>query len=132
MSIGALILSAFLQFGILNGGAIVADKPSASSWDFAYFPPAYATLGIGARYNVLYFETSVRTDVWAIQIDNWYPFDVAFQIGGGIKLDDWLTIGIRHTCYHPITPYSVVEGYMLLPNSEGACNDIFVRVELHQ
>lgn len=132
MSIGALILSAFLQFGILNGGAVVADKPTVDGLNFAYFPPAYATLGIEARYSFLYFETSIRTDMWAIQLDNWDPFDVAFQIGGGIKLDDWLTIGIRHTCYHPITTYGVVEDYMLLPNSEGACNDIFVRVELHQ
>ena len=89
-----LLLSAFLQFGLLNGGAVVMVKP-----DFLYqysrtnevidvqkFPPAYGVFGVNGQGEFMYFETSVRTDMWMLEPTNWQPFDVAFSIGGGIKL----------------------------------------------
>lgn len=123
----ALILSAALQFGALGGAAFCYTPTGASR--FADCPPLYATMEVHAEYGVLFADASVRTDMLMISATSYDPYDLAFQVEGGLCIGS-LTIAMRHTCYHPMFTYSLVDGFRLMPVSEGATDDIYVRVSI--
>ena len=123
----ALILSAALQFGML-GGAAYCYGPTGT-WEYAECPPLYATLEARAEYGVLFADASVRTDMLMISATSYDPYDLAFQVEGGLCIGS-LTIAMRHTCYHPMMTYSLVDGYRIMPVSEGATDDVYIRVSI--
>lgn len=122
-----LILSAALQFGIMNGAAYCM-KPN-DVVEFVECPPLYATLSVDARCGIFFANASVRTDMWMMSLTNYDPYDLSFQIGGGISIGP-LVFGICHTCYHPMTTYSIQAGYRIVPYSEGATDDLYIRLNI--
>jgi hypothetical protein len=122
----ALLLSAFLQFGMLSGGAVMYEPPEQILvTDF----PAYATLGVRADYGLFFAEGSIRTDMRPISLSNWIPNQITYDIGGGMTYK-MFTLGYRRTCYHPVTPYMVYGGYAVIPAFEGATDDIYLRINI--
>ncbi len=120
-----LVLSAFLQMGITNGGAAIYEEPKFVKKEF---PPAYAIMGIKGIAGPFFLEGSMRSDMKSVSLDNWFPMQATYQIGAGLKIGP-LTVGWLHTCYHPVAPYMQILGYELRPASEGATNDIYLRLE---
>lgn len=122
----ALLLSAFLQVGMLSGNATIYQPPKQMN---ILDLPCYATLGARADWGPLFAETSVRTDMQPASLTDWMPDEMAYSIGAGIEAHG-VTLGIKHTCYHPVMPYMTYEGYKIVPSFEGATNDLYLRVEI--
>jgi len=123
------VLSAALEFGVTNGNAVQyrpADVSNAT-------PPTYAQLDFGIDYKVVFFDTSVRTDMFYKDITNWSPVQVTFAIGGGIKYKGF-TIGYEHSCFHPITTYNyatiVPASKQVIPGWEGSIDRLYIRIQL--
>jgi len=120
-----LILSAFLQFGIAQGSALMYQPPDLV---YAQFPPIYEQLNVRAEAGLLFFEADLRADFQPMSWDNWFPEQMTYILGAGLKIGP-LTVGAKRICYHPVAPYMEHYGYQLLPYSEGAINDFYVRLE---
>lgn len=121
-----LILSAFLQAGIVHGAPVMYDSPNFVKADF---PPVYVTMTVDAEAAPFFAEASVRTDMSMREWDSWLPNQVTYQLGGGVRLGP-LTAGWTHTCYHPVSVFMEYDGYKLMPSSEGGVDDFYVRVEI--
>jgi hypothetical protein len=59
----------------------------------------------------------------------WLPNQVTYQLGIGAELGP-LTVGWKHTCYHPVSVYMTYNGYDLFPASEGGTDDFYLRLEI--
>lgn len=139
-----IIMSAYLQFGYLNGRVYKQDIYQYKNYytidnTFREQSPFYGEFGVHFErpfyvkgYKLSPFiDTSIDTLMVPEKLTNWCPTQVIFQIGAGIKITDFCTIGIEHTCYHPISTYSYVEGYELTDSYEGGTNNLYIRFEIN-
>ena len=125
----ALVFSAALEFGVTNG-SVVQYRPMGLSNEI---PPTYAEFDFGAQYKHIFFDTSVRTDMFYKSITNWDPTQITFAIGGGIKIN-CVTIGFEHSCFHPMMTYSYAtvmpEERQVVPGWEGSCDTLYIRIQI--
>jgi hypothetical protein len=122
----AFVLSAFLQLGMLSGGAVMYEPPQQILVNDL---PCYATLGVRADYGMFFAEGAIQTDMKPVSIGDWFPTQETYSIGCGISYK-FVTLGFRHVCYHPMTPYMVYSYDIITPSFEGATNDLYLRLEI--
>jgi hypothetical protein len=124
--LSALLLSAFIQFGSVQGSPVIYEDPKPFVLtDFR----AYADIGAKGEYGPVFVGGSVRTDMAMIDAGNWSPQQVTFIYEAGAKVGP-LTAGVRRICYHPIMPYMSYYGYDVRPSSEGAALDVYLRLDI--
>lgn len=122
-----LVLSAALEFGVTDGG-VYQYRPEFAMRDV---PPFYATVEFGGELGAVFFETSVRTDMFPERLTNWLPIQMTYAIGGGVELGP-LRFGYEHACFHPMQVYATVmpESRQAVPGWEGSYDRFYVRMEV--
>ena len=130
MTLTGLILSAALQFGTI-GGLEYKYEALADYTTYAVDIPLYTTAEFSAQYGLVFLEGSWRTEFWAQGTTDYRPTQMAYEIGAGLDLD-WLKIGWRHVCFHPILTYATtgVTLYEFVPPNEGGYEEVYARVEI--
>jgi len=91
--------------------------------------PVYTDLGFRAEYGILFAETNILTTMYQTEWNNFNPFDNTYSIGAGISFKG-VTMGIKHTCYHPMQAYSLYHNYRLVNATEGSMNNMYVRIDI--
>lgn len=126
-----IIMSAYLQFGMLDGVGWVPktwNEPDQGSI-IVTEKPLYTDLGFKVELGVLFAEADVLTTMYQDNWNSFQPVDNTYSIGGGISYKG-ITAGIKHTCYHPMAAYSMYHNYRLVNATEGSTNDIYMRLEI--
>jgi len=121
-----VILIAFLEMGwVPQGSGIINYQPL----DVFVISQAtgYVELGFDAELIGFHAGGSVRTiielsrsqnDFWPVGV--WYTFSVGWR-------NDWIDIGYRHRCDHPVVAYPIVMG---TPKWDSGWEEIYARVTL--
>lgn len=122
-----LVLSAALEAGITDG-AVYQYRPETA---LVTVPPCYATFEVGAELGPVFFETSLRTDMWPLALNSWTPIQSTYSIGGGLDFGP-LRVGYEHSCFHPMQAYATVlpESKQAVPGWEGAYDRFYLRLEV--
>ena len=58
---------------------------------------------------------------------NFWPYQMTYRFDAGWR-NDWLTLGLRHYCIHPVIPLAGV--VLPVQNWEESFQELFVRVEI--
>ena len=124
--LSALVLSAFLQLGLVQGGSVLYTYPGEA---YQSFPPLYATLGGKATWGALSVSGAVRTDVLKAKDEGFIPFQETYTFGSELVLKPF-SIGWQHVCYHPLQVYMERDGYRITPIAEGYVDDFYIRVDI--
>jgi hypothetical protein len=123
--IGALLLSAFLEFGYLpiDHVSVYQNQQLQEQVDMSH--SLYTDLGFEAQIGWLYFGGSVKTKIWPTKDDkSFYPYAMYFTTKAGLDFG-CLVIGFTHTCFHPCSPdWGVAGGY------DGAYEAVYVRLQI--
>lgn len=126
-----LIFAFVLQLGMLSGAGYKYEALHEYQ-KYVIDIPIYASMELNTSYGILHGFARWRTEFWKETCDiDFLPTQMSYVIGGEIHIRPF-TIGISHTCFHPIKPYSIVNTALdqIIPPTEGAFDDFYFRVEL--
>jgi hypothetical protein len=122
-----LILSAFIQLGMMDGVATLYDSPLFNTIEYN---PMYATLGVEGDIGHIFVKGSIRNVFLPFNQGNGFvPQQDVYQLGAGIRYK-LFEIGWVHTCYHPVVPYMEYYGFIVKPGTEGGSDDFYVRFNI--
>jgi hypothetical protein len=120
-----LALAFALEIGTLpSGGFVLYEAPDFINAKGSYYIDFQAEI---VAWDLLYISGGIKTYIWD-QGGEWtfWPHSTLYNVGAGLRLG-LLTVGWRHFCAHPVTPYSILYDPQL--QGEGSWDEIFVRME---
>lgn len=117
----ALILETSLFF---NGGVVQYDPIDYVLFEEPITAMIQGEVGVG----VFSLYGAVSTDMWMQYVDSLTPFNNQYTVGARLVLRN-LTIGVEHSCYHPMIPYQWVNSRrQITPAFEGALDRVYVNL----
>lgn len=123
----AIVLSAAMELGVLNGAVYNYDKPVRALSSLEY--PLYVSLEAQARSGIFFAGGSIESLVWMDKpLSSYIPFQINFTTSVGMRFDN-VVLGFDHICFHPIKPYSPLLNDGIMPKYEGSYEKFYLRVE---
>jgi len=114
-----------LEMGILPQANFVMYQPDPQYVLGAF--GLYTDLAATIEAYGFYAGGGMRCYMWATQPQiGFWPYQMTFMAEAGWR-NDWLTIGFRHWCMHPIVPYLALIGPPPL-SWEGGYEEIYVKI----
>lgn len=117
-----LVLVAALEVGLLPNYGLVMYEPPA----YVYAElPLYMQLEASVELHGFYVGGAVTVYMWKVKGGRTFsPYQLSSRFDAGWR-NDWLTIGFRHLCEHPVIPhFNAGQAFW-----ERAYEQLFVRVE---
>ena len=87
--------------------------------EFEFEAEAWDTLFVGGKIKTRMYDSP---DSWTYK-----PFTDEYTFNAGLRFD-FLEIGFRHLCTHPVIPYIRSSGAKI--NYEGAYDELYFRIEV--
>jgi hypothetical protein len=115
-----------LEAGVLPNYEFVIYQPDLDYVEADY--SFYTSLEITAELYGFYLGGAMKCYMWRNTGRlNFHPYQMTYRFDAGWR-NDWLTLGFRHYCIHPVIPLAGV----MLPeqNWEEAFEELFIRVDL--
>lgn len=93
-------------------------------------PGYYTTLEMEAQAWLFFVGGSLRTDMTTDTYLNYNPHWVTYDFNAGIRWE-FLEVGFRHRCTHPIQTYVYNASYLKKPVVEGAYDEVYARATFY-